>query len=260
MKYPRLWIKHFALELSSEMAYKWNFIINIISLISLDFIGPLIALVIYTSTSGIPGWSLYEFLFFQGTLIFVLGVAHLMILGIPIAVVDMVRKGTLDKLLTRPYNVLLYVASSSIDLDGIAEMSVGLFLVIYTSIILNLHFSYLIFVYIFLVLVACLFQYALSIFISSLSFLFVKSHALLDLIGNLTDFARYPTTIFPGSIRFFITFLFPITISSFYPSEVLLHSLNLTNVISVVLAVIIFFLISLAAWTLGIRKYTSSGG
>ena len=69
-KYLSLWIKNLELELAGEMIYKMNFFIKTVALIFADIIGPLVTMLIYANTSGIPGWSFHEFILFQGTFIF----------------------------------------------------------------------------------------------------------------------------------------------------------------------------------------------
>ena len=73
MSVIKLLFKSIETELSKEMVYKWNFIIKILSLISVDIVSPLVTLLIYQKTLGIPGWSFEQFILFQGTFIFVMG-------------------------------------------------------------------------------------------------------------------------------------------------------------------------------------------
>ncbi len=81
------------LRISEDLAYKWNFFIKFIAVMLQDFIGPLVILLIYTTTAGIPGWSFHEFILFQGTLTLVLGLGHLFAVMIPVEVMHNVRQG-----------------------------------------------------------------------------------------------------------------------------------------------------------------------
>ena len=257
----KLIIKGAGLNLSSDMAYKWNFFINFIATALKDAIGPLIILLIYSRTSGIPGWSFYEFLLFQGTLTFVFGFGHFLFVSIPANIIRNVRKGSFDQFMLKPVNVLFYLTSTSFDWDGFAEILVGMVLIAISIIKLNLAvFSSNFLVYLMLVLLGILFQYALMILIAAASFVLVQSWALLDLAFKLTDFARYPSTIYGFGLRFFLTFLFPISISAFYPVEVLLKGANMMFVLQIAIPVIAFFFLSLYLWKKGLKKYSSAGG
>jgi len=259
-KYCRLWKKTVALDLSSEMAYKINFFIKMFGIFLMDIISPLLALLIYNSTSGIPGWNLHEFFLFQGTFILVAGISHFFIWAIPYKVIDMVRTGNFSNVLIRPYNPLGYVTSTSVDFDGISEMIVGLFLTLYASSVLKIGLSINVLYYIFIILIAIVFQYSLVVIVSSLSFLVVKSYALLDIWSNFLDLGRYPSTIYSTSLRFFVTFLFPVAVSAFYPASALLRRINPLTILIAIFSVSAFFIFSLVLWNLAMKKHTSAGG
>ena len=208
MKYLNLFKKTFALELSSEMAYKGNFFIKSLGLILADFIGPLVILLIYTNSSGIRGWGFEEFILFQGTFVLVTGLSHFLLLGLPFQVIENVREGTFDKILIKPFNPLIYLSFTSIDLEGLAEVLAGLSLVIWGFIKLDiLIVSFNTLLYIFLILVAFIFLYAAFVLMSAMAFLFVKSFGLFDLFFKIIDVARYPLNIYEGGMRFIFTFL-----------------------------------------------------
>lgn len=261
MNYLRLFKKTFALELSSEMAYKTNFFIKSLALITADLIGPLVTLLIYSNSSGIPGWSFEEFLLFQGTFIFVIGLSHFLLILIPYHVIENVREGTFDKILIKPYNPLLYLSFTSVDLEGIAEVLAGLFLIVYSFIKLNLVlFSLNTILYIFLIVMGLIFLYAAFVLMSALAFLFVKSFGLFDLFFKIMDVARYPLNIYEGGMRFLFTFIIPIGIVSFYPASVLLKGLNIIILIEILVPIGLFLIFSMWMWNKAIKNYTSAGG
>ncbi|MFH1209842.1 MAG: ABC-2 family transporter protein [archaeon] len=261
MKYLRLFNKTFALELSSEMAYKTNFLIKSLALITADLIGPLVTLLIYNNSSGIPGWSFEEFLLFQGTFVFIMGLSHFSLIMLPYRVIDNVREGTFDKVLIKPYNPLLYLSFTSVDLEGLAEVFAGLFLIVYSFIKLNLIlFSFNSLFYIFLVVIGFIFLYSVFVLMSALAFLFVKSFGLFDLFFKIMDVGRYPITIYEGGMRFLFTFIIPIGIVSFYPASVLIRGLNLLTVIEIIIPISLFLIFSIWMWNRAIKKYTSAGG
>lgn len=257
----KLFFKSWALDISSQMAYKANFVTKILSLMLMDIVGPLIILLIYTNTAGIPGWSFEEFILFQGTMTLVFGFGHAFIVMMPARVLEDVREGHFDKHLIKPFNTLTYFLFSSPDIDGFAEVFVGLALISWAFAKLGLSILSLNFlVYLLLILVAFLFQYAVMITISALAFLFVKSWALFDILFTLSNFARYPLNIYSSGFVFFLTFLFPIAVSAFYPVEVLLRGLTFLNLVKVVLPVVAAFCISIWFWNRAMKKYSSAGG
>jgi len=260
-KYLRLLKKTFSMELSSELAYKINFIIKSLGLIILDLIGPIIMLLIYTISSGIPGWRFEEFILFHGTFVFVIGLSHSLFFVFPLQVIENVRNGTFDKFLLKPFNPLLYLTFSSVDIEGFAEVFVGLALVLWAIIKLNIIiFSFNMMGYILLIIMALIFLYSLMVLISSLAFLFVKSFGLFDLLFKILDVGRYPMNIYGFEMKLIFTFILPIAVISFYPASVLLGTLSFLSLVEILTPVIVFLIFSIVMWNFAIKKYTSSGG
>ena len=214
-KYLKLWKRTFELELSSEMAYKTNFLIKSFALLIADLIGPIITMLIYSSSSGIPGWRFEEFILFQGTFILVTGISHAFILTFPVIVVENVREGTFDKILIKPFNPLLYLTFSSIDLEGVAEIITGTFLIAWSLIKLDISiFSVNTVYYAMFLLLALLFLYSAMIIISALAFLVVRSFGLFELLFKFMDVARYPMNIYGFEMKLIFTFLIPLAVKA----------------------------------------------
>ncbi|MBL7100669.1 MAG: ABC-2 family transporter protein [Nanoarchaeota archaeon] len=260
-RYIKLFFKSWALEISSHIAYKANFVTKMIAIMIMDLVGPLVVLLIYTNTAGIPGWTLEEFILFQGTMTLVFGFGHGFIVMMPVKILEDVREGHFDRHLVKPFNTLKYFLFSSPDIDGFAEIFVGLSLITWAFIKLDINIVSLNFLlYIVLILTGLLFQYTLFITVSALTFLFVKSWALFDILFTLQNFARYPLNVYNSGLVFFLTFLFPIAVSAFYPVEVLLRGLSWINLIKVILPVVLAFCISVWFWNKAMKKYSSAGG
>jgi len=64
MKYLTLAVKTAQIYLNKDLAYKTNFIIVMLAMVLGDLVSPMIALIIYGTTVGIPGWTFHQFLLF----------------------------------------------------------------------------------------------------------------------------------------------------------------------------------------------------
>ena len=192
-RYLKLFAKTSALRLSSEMAYKWNFWVKTFAVALGDLIGPILILLIYSSTSGIQGWSFAEFILFQGTLTFVIGFSHVFFTLIGVQTIDMVRHGKFDMVLVKPYNPLFYLSFTSFDWDGLAEIFVGLALLVWSFIALGVViFSWNFVLYLFLIALALVLLYSIVVMICSLAFLLVKSWALFALFFKTVNYIIAP--------------------------------------------------------------------
>jgi len=255
----KIWEKNALLTISESMSYKLGFFIQCLSLFICVLIIPLVSVVIYSVSSGIPGWSIYEFVLFQGTLSLAIGLWHAFFAGVLGWTIDNIKEGTFDKILLRPFNSLIYLITVSFDLEGLAEVLAGMCIVGFALIKLNL-FNWLLIPYMLIILLALLFELSLTIIASSFAFLFIKTWRLFELISVVQRFAKYPADIYSFGIRFVITFLIPAAIASYYPVSILLGRLPLITATWLALPVLAFFVISLVLWHFAIRKYTSAGG
>lgn len=260
-KYWKLLTRTTALRLSTEMAYKWNFWIKSVAIILGDFIGPLFIMLIYTTTTGIEGWTFPQFILFQGTLIFITGFSHVFFVFIAVQVIDMVKLGKFDSVLVKPYNPLAYLTFSSFDWDGLGELFVAMVLLVWAFIALGITiFSWNFVIYLFIALLGLLFIYSIIIIISALSFLLVKSWALFALFYRTMDFAKYPLDIYGSGLRILFTFFLPLGVASFYPAKALLEGLGGLLILQLTISVGVIFGISLVLWHFAMRKYSSAGG
>ena len=138
---------------------------------------------------------------------------------------------------------------------------IGILIVAYSMITIGITiFSFNFLFYLAMILAGFAMQVGVVILISSLAFLVVKSDALMHLYFKISDFVRYPLSVYAFSIQFFFTFLLPIGVSSFYPATALLRGVTPKLLASVFLPVIGFVIFSVLMWNWAIKKYTSAGG
>ena len=258
-KYLRLWTRTFALELQSDMIYKLNFFINVCAFAIADIVTPLVSVLIYTATPGIPGWSLEEFILFQGSFILMFALARVFYLYMPHQVISAIRNGSFDKYLVKPFNPLLQLTLSSWNIEGIAEIITGLALIIWAANQLPITLAGVAW-FLLMVIVGNVFIYSLMVIIAAMAFLVVQSFALYDIFFRLTDFGRYPISIYGGVLKAFLVFVFPIGVVAFYPAQALLGLISWSSLPLIIIPVGVFFAFALGMWTLAMRQYTSAGG
>ena len=261
LKFFRIQKKAVGMSISSEIAYRMNFYIKCFAMVLSDFIGPLLTLIIYSTTLGIPGWTLHEFLLFQGTLILIFGLGHAFVLVFPYEVMHAIREGEFDKYLVKPYNTLLYMIAESFEIEGLAEVGIGIVIIAYSMAKIGISvFSLNFILYLVLVVAGFVVQAAMMTFISALAFLFVRSEALMNLYFKISDFVRYPINVYAIGIRMFLTFLFPLAVSSFYPADVLLRGATPVLMLEILAPVAVFAVIAVLLWNIAMKRYTSAGG
>jgi len=258
-RFFKIWSKGFSLSMSSELAYRTSFVLMALSLIFSRMIGPIITILVYNVSQGIPGWTLMELILLQGVAILVFGFGHAFVGGIAWYTQDLVEEGELENVLLRPFYVLANIASRAVDFHGLADVFTGLALIIFAVIKLNL-LNGMIFPFIILILLALIFMTSINIFIAGLSIIFVRVEAFDNIIGSLGQFAGWPITVYPGGIKFLLTFLIPVAIASYWPASILIGKEPLSSIAIAIIPVLVFFVFSIWFWGVALKKYQSAGG
>jgi len=259
LKFWKIWRKSLTLNIQDAMAYKVSFFSQVLALFLGDMIIPIVSTLIYSVSAGIPGWSLNEFILFQGTIIIVIGIWHTLFAGLLGETINSVKEGTYDKILLRPMNTLAYMTSKGFDLDGAGEVLAGVAIAAFALIRLKI-FSFMLIPYFGVILLGALFYYSLTIFAASFAFIFVKTWRLFEFISAVERFGRYPLNIYNGPLRIFLTYFVPVAFASYFPAAVLLGKEPILRTLLTAIPVFIFFAVSVWSWHYAMKKYSSAGG
>ena len=111
-----------------------------------------------------------------------------------------------------------------------------------------------------------LIDFAIGMFIASLSFWFVRIDALRWVVMSLEqDFSRYPISIYTRGVRVLLAFVLPFAFMNYFPATFLLHksetALYLNPVVGLLTPVvgIVWFFAAYAFWRIGINHYQGTG-
>jgi len=260
MRYLNYFLKNVRMILSSEMQYKANFIIRIITLSSFDIIMPIIGLLIYVRSNGFYGWSLYEFLLFQGVFMMVTGIDRLFFQKVDWSLSEMVLNGTLDRDLLYPIDTLSYISFKNLNLEQIVNTLLGISVIIYSIVKLDITVTpknlilFLMFIFFAIVLIFSLAMLRFGIIVRAI---------MIGRIGELfrisKSYAQYPVDIFSSFFSSAFRYLIPLAIIAHYPSSALLGK-TVENFHYVLLSIVIILIITRYFWLKTLKYYESSGG
>ena len=241
--------------------YRWDFAID--GLISIFWtttaVIPLFVVYGGASTSGIPGWNLSEALVVIGWFILLQGVLEGAINPGLTAVVDHIRKGTLDFVLLKPADAQFLVSTSRFALWRVTSVLMGLVIFVIAFARLERWPSPAGIVQAgLLALLAIAVLYSLWILIVSLAFYVVKVDNLTYLFTSIFDAARWPATVFRGALHLVFTFVIPLALMTTYPAEALLGRLAWATLGASLLGTVVLATISRQVWLMSIRRYTSA--
>jgi len=216
-------------------------------------------LVVFGTRQAVEGWTFPEMLLVLGWFVALKGVLEGAVSPSLTAVIEHVRKGTLDFVLLKPADAQLLVSVAKLEPWRIVDL-LG---------------AGLIFAYAFgklgraptagevlaagaMLLGALLVLYSIAILVVSIAFFAVRVDNLLYLFQSVFDVARWPSTIFRGFLAVLFTYVLPLALMTTYPALALLGRLRAGTALGALAGAIAFAGFARLLWTLSIRKYTSA--
>ena len=247
------------LGILNEMQYRANFFVAVVqSLLSVAVAIAVLALV-YSKTDSLHGWTQSELLVVLGIQILLGGVIHASVQPNMERLTEEVRDGKLDFALTKPADSQLLVSLRELRLWQLVDVVSGSVVVavgvsrLQTSIGLGHALAFLA-----LLVLGALLLYCFWLFLATGSFWVINMWFLTDLFEGVYQVGRWPIGIYPGWLRYSMTYLVPIGFAITVPAEAMTHRLEWpTVVVAVVFAVVVFAVVR-RFWRYGLSKYADA--
>jgi ABC-2 type transport system permease protein len=259
MRYLKIFSLFFKNSLMMDLEYRANFIFAIVMSVFEVIWSAGAALVLYSFTDEIGGWSFYQTLVVVGLLFIAFGLLDGLVWPSVIELQNHIQKGTLDFVLTKPFNSQLHATLRRYRLDRFANLIAGFVLITYALAQLRATpDATQIALFALLVLSGLLILYGALTLLVTIAFWAVETDAFGEVIFALLEIGRYPASALPEPVRAIVTFIIPIALITTVPAEVLLGKLTSTPIyLSVLLAALLLFL-SHRFWNFAVRHYSSA--
>ncbi len=253
-----LWVQ-VRTSLLNAMQYRADFVLE--GLIAIMWLGvALVPLwVIYGARETVAGWSWGEALVVMGWFTAVKAVLDGAVSPSLTAVVEHVRKGTLDFVLLKPADAQFLVSTAKFEPWKLVDLAGALAIITYAFHTLGrVPAAVDVATAALLLGVAVLVLYALWILVVSLSFFVVRVDNLSYLFGSLLDAGRWPIQVFKGPLRFIFTFVFPLALMTTYPAMALLGTLEPGTAGLALVGGVLFAGVARMVWLRALGSYTSA--
>jgi ABC-2 type transport system permease protein len=256
----RLFAEYLSQYFKTRLAYRANFISEMLSNLVFELINLIFILVVFRHVSTMKDWTRDEVIFIYG------------FFQVPYALFAMffsfwdfnekyIIRGEMDRILTRPVNNLAQVCLESVAPDRIFSLITGLIIMVYAAIQLKLSFAwYDILIFIVLVISGAMIYAGVYTSIAAISFFSDSRTGIAPMIWNIQNYGRYPVNVYNRAIQILLTWILPFAFVGVYPASYFLRREEwytftmLTPVMG-----IIFFMIGLTVWKYGVRKYSGAG-
>ena len=221
-------------SLVRDMTFRGNFLIDAVTSMAWVFMNLAFYMLIFEYTPMIgagTGWGKFEFLAFFSTGLLINSLVQTVFMTNADELSEMIRTGSLDFILLKPMDAQFLVSVRRIDWSSLANLLLGLALMIYSLVQLGCMPS-LATVVLYPIYVVCgvAIYYSLMLVLASTSIWIGRNLTLFDFWFYITNFSRYPMEIYDGPVgtplRQFFTFLIPVLIVVNVPARILVQPLR----------------------------------
>ena len=260
-KHLKVYWFYFRQYWKSRLVYKTDFILGFtaqaISLImSLAFLT-----LIFTRVENINGWSFNEMLLLAGIGGFILNLHHIFLFNVYRLGEKFIIRGKLDRLLVRPLNPLFQIYADDVSDNNISKFIANAALIIYAYSQLNLQIGVIDALYLFLAIISGVFVFAgIYLAFATTAFWTGRSKSAMWLVFQLSDFRKYPYSIYQIPVQVLLVTLIPLAFASFFPATYILGKEGWTTWEYLALLVgPIFYTLAYSFWKYGLSNYSSTG-
>ncbi len=261
----KLYFKYIKLNIESQIQYKSSFIMMSIGHFLITFIEFLGVWVLFERFNNIRGFTLEEAALFYGIIHIAFSITEAWTRGFDIFP-RLVRSGDFDRILLRPRSIVLQVLGHDFQIMRIGRFVQGLVILIWAMCKLNIKWTLGKILLLVGSIIGGNFLFSgLIVLQATLSFWSVQS---LEIVNSFTyggvQAAQYPISIYKSWFRKILIYVVPLATVNYFPAIFILENgdslkyPSWTGWVSPLVGVV-FFILSLQVWKIGVRHYTSTG-
>jgi ABC-2 type transport system permease protein len=257
--YLRLFRAFFRIGLIGEAAYRVNFFLQLFQSL-LELATALAGLaVIFSHTQTLGDWRPDEVLALVGVYFLVGGLIGLVIQPSMEELITSVREGTLDFTLTKPEDSQVLVSIRAVDIWRSIDVLMGTGVLVAALIRLGEHVG-AVQAAAFGAMLFCggAIIYSFWLILATLSFWFVRVENILEIFQSMYEAGRWPISLYPGWLRFALTFVVPVAFAVTVPAEALTARLDAATIAGTAILAVLLSAFSRAFWKIGMRQYSGA--
>lgn len=240
----------------NELQYRINFFLQLLQSLLTVGTGLVILAVVFSKTDELGGWDRPQLLAVMGIFTLVGGIIRTFIQPNMQRVVDDVRQGKLDHALTKPADAQLLVSIREVRFWQLTDVLVGLVVLIVAVVQMRSTTQWHDLVaFVALLLSGLVSIYCFWLMLASASFWLVRINEVQELFDGVFKAGQYPVGIYPGWLRYGLTFIIPLAFAITVPSEAVTGRLAWQSVAVMVGFTIVLLAVSRWCWKRGLRRY-----
>jgi ABC-2 type transport system permease protein len=242
----------------NELQYRANFVIQLVQSLLAVGTGLVVLALVYGRTDELGGWSRPQLLAVMGVYTIVGGLVRAVVQPNMQRLLDDIRLGTLDYVLTKPEDGQVLVSVREVRVWQAADVLVG-FVVLAVAIVQMGTTGWVgAVLFLGMLVLGSVTIYCFWLLLASAGFWLVRMEEAQELFTGVYRAGQYPVGIYPGWLRFGLTFLVPLAFAITVPSEAAADRLRASTVLTAVIATIALACISRFVFRRGLRRYSGA--
>jgi ABC-2 type transport system permease protein len=252
---------YFAQYAKVRISYRGDFFISLATSMAATIFSLGFVVILFQKATQLAGWRLEEVVFLWGFTQIPYGLFNVISLNLYDFGNNYIIEGKFDRVLLRPVSSLFQVLFETFRIESLQEVVTGIFCMWWASHRLGIHWtagkiSTLLFFSVF----AAIIYVSIFLILSTVSFFWEDRIGVHPPVWNVIAFGRYPLSIYSGVVQFFLCWIIPFGLASFYPSVRLLGRTVTPEYLPLVPVVAAVFLtMAISLWNFGTRHYSSTG-
>ncbi len=243
----------------NELQYRANFFVQVFQSLLAVGVGLAVLALVYSHTNELHGWTQAELFVVMGTQILIRGVVHAAIQPNMERLVNEVRDGKLDFALTKPEDAQVLISVREVRIWQTVDVISGAIVIgvgvarLQSTVGVGETLAFAL-----LLLVGALLMYCFWLILATGAFWVVNMWFLAELFEGLYQTGRWPIGIYPGWLRYSMTYLVPIGFAVTVPAEAVTSRLEWTTVVLALGFAATLFAVTRWYWRFGLRHYSGA--
>jgi len=243
----------------NELQYRVNFFVQLLqSFIQVGTALVMLSLV-YSHTTALNGWTQPELLSLIGVQVLLGGFIHAFIQPNMQRLMQDVQEGTLDYALTKPEDSQLLISVRMVRIWQVVEILSGVILLgfglagveksvgVWDAVAFGIA-----------IVIGGVLVYCFWLIMTTGAFWIVRMENVLELFEGIYQTGRWPVTVYPGWLRYSVTFLVPIGFAVTVPAEALTSRLEWETLVLALVFGAALFAFTRWFWHFGLRHYSGA--
>ena len=214
---------------------------------------------VYSHTAELNGWSQSELLIVLGIQLLMGGIIHTAIQPNMQRFVEEVQDGKLDYALTKPEDAQVLVSVREVQIWQLVDAVSGAIVIavgvagLETSVTVGTVLGFVGLLAVGVVLIYCFW-----LIIATGAFWIIRMWFIGELFEGVFQTGRWPIGIYPGWLRYSLTYLVPIGFAVTVPAEAVTSRLEWTTVVVALGFAVLLFGFARWFWRFGLRRYSGA--